>query len=135
MSLWDPEAAGNAAQIAQYLRLSEIALFEIRNAPFIGANSVLVPNSETGNMMMRRMFGPVLVLSWNGPTIHIQDIVDNVFENEKMFFEKYKYDTMDAIFIQFETKELLRRKKNKFADGKSEISYRMIVEIRLHVRI
>ena len=30
MSLWDPEAAGNAAQ---YLRLSEIALFEIRNAP------------------------------------------------------------------------------------------------------
>ena len=56
-------------------------------------------------------------------------------KNEKMFFEKYKYDTMDAIFIQLETKELLRRKKNKFADGKSEISYRMIVEIRLHVRI
>ena len=47
MSLWDPEAAGNAAQ---YLRLPEIALCEIRNAPFIGANAVWVPNSETGYM-------------------------------------------------------------------------------------
>ena len=61
MILRDPEAAGNAAQ---YLQLSEITLFERRNAPFIGANAVLVPNSETGNMMMRRMFGPVLVLKW-----------------------------------------------------------------------
>ena len=42
---------------------------------------------------------------------------------------------MDAIFIQLKTKELLRRGKNKFADEKSEISYRMIVEIRLYVRI
>ena len=47
MSLWDPEAAGNAAQ---YLRLPEIALCEIRNAPFIGANAVWVPNTETGYM-------------------------------------------------------------------------------------
>ena len=34
MSLWDPEAAGNAAQ---YLRLPEIALYEVRYASFIGA--------------------------------------------------------------------------------------------------
>ena len=67
-----------------------------------------------------------LFRSWN---------VDDFFENWEYVFEKYKYDTMDAIFIQFETKELLRRKKNKFADEKSEISYRMIVEIRLHDRI
>ena len=33
MSLWDPEAAGNAAV---FLRLSDMAMLEIRNAPFIG---------------------------------------------------------------------------------------------------
>ena len=44
MSPSDPENA------AQYLRLPEIALCEIRNAPFIGANAVWVPNTETGYM-------------------------------------------------------------------------------------
>ena len=34
MSLWDPEAAGNAAQ---YLRLPEKDMLEIRNQPFDGA--------------------------------------------------------------------------------------------------
>ena len=33
MSLWDPEAAGNAAV---YLRLDDMKMLEIRNAPFDG---------------------------------------------------------------------------------------------------
>ena len=47
MSLWDLEAAGNAAV---YLRLSEMAMLEIRNAPFAGASQVWVPVSECGYM-------------------------------------------------------------------------------------
>ena len=45
MSLWDPEAAGNAAI---FLRLDDMKMLEIRNAPFEGAKAVWVPNSETG---------------------------------------------------------------------------------------
>ena len=45
MSLWDPEAAGNAAV---FLRLDDMAMLEIRNAPFDGAKCVWVPNAETG---------------------------------------------------------------------------------------
>ena len=33
MALWDPEAAGNAAI---YLRLPDVDLIDIRNAPFEG---------------------------------------------------------------------------------------------------
>ena len=47
MSLWDPEAAGNAAV---YLRLDDMKMLEIRNAPFEGGKCVWVPNSETGYM-------------------------------------------------------------------------------------
>ena len=47
MSLWDPEAAGNAAV---YLRLDDLKMLEIRNAPFEGGNCVWVPNAETGYM-------------------------------------------------------------------------------------
>ena len=47
MSLWDPEAAGNAAV---YLRLDDIKMLEIRTMPFDGGKSVWVPNSETGYM-------------------------------------------------------------------------------------
>ena len=45
MSLWDPEAAGNAAV---FLRLDDMKMLEIRNAPFEGGKAVWVPNSETG---------------------------------------------------------------------------------------
>ena len=45
MSLWDPEAAGNAAL---YLRLPEKTLLEIRNQPFDGAKSVWIPSAEQG---------------------------------------------------------------------------------------
>ena len=45
MSLWDPEAAGNAAV---FLRLDDMKMLEIRNAPFDGGKAVWVPNSETG---------------------------------------------------------------------------------------
>ena len=45
MSLWDPEAAGNAAC---FLRLTDIQMLEIRNAPFEGGKAVWVPNTETG---------------------------------------------------------------------------------------
>ena len=45
MSEWDPEAAGNAAI---YLRLPEIQMLEIRNAPFTGGNQVWVPYADTG---------------------------------------------------------------------------------------
>ena len=45
MSEWDPEAAGNAAI---YLRLPEIQMLEIRNAPFTGGNQVWVPYPDTG---------------------------------------------------------------------------------------
>ena len=47
MSLWDPEAAANAAV---YLRLDDMAMLEIRNAPFEGASQVWVPNAECGYM-------------------------------------------------------------------------------------
>ena len=45
MALWDPEAAGNAAN---YLRLPNLQLIDIRNAPFEGKTAVWVPYSETG---------------------------------------------------------------------------------------
>ena len=45
MSLWDPEAAGNAAQ---YLRLGDLQMLEIRNRPFEGTKAIWVPHSETG---------------------------------------------------------------------------------------
>ena len=45
MSLWDPEAAGNAAV---FLRLDDMKMLEIRNAPFEGGKAVWVPNAETG---------------------------------------------------------------------------------------
>ena len=45
MSLWDPEAAGNAAI---FLRLDDMKMLEIRNAPFEGGKAVWVPNAETG---------------------------------------------------------------------------------------
>ena len=44
MSLWDPEAAGNAAQ---YLRLEELEMLHIRGRPF-NSNQVWVPYAETG---------------------------------------------------------------------------------------
>merc|ERR1711868_326396 len=47
MSLWDPEAAGNAAV---FLRLDDMKMLEIRNAPFEGGKQVWIPNSETGYM-------------------------------------------------------------------------------------
>ena len=45
MSLWDPEAAGNAAQ---YLRLDPKVMLEIRNQPFEGTKAVWVPYADTG---------------------------------------------------------------------------------------
>ena len=51
MALWDPEAAGNAAQ---YLRLDDIKLIDIRNAPFEGRTACWVPYSETGYTMGKK---------------------------------------------------------------------------------
>ncbi|CBY23552.1 unnamed protein product [Oikopleura dioica] len=45
MALWDPEAAGNAAE---YLRLPRLKMIDIQNAPFEGKTAVWVPYSETG---------------------------------------------------------------------------------------
>ena len=45
MSLWDPDAAGNAAK---YLRLPEEEMLQIRNMPFIGGNAVWIPSPEKG---------------------------------------------------------------------------------------
>ena len=45
MSLWDPEAAGNAAC---FLRLTDMQMLEIRNKPFEGTKAIWVPNTETG---------------------------------------------------------------------------------------
>ena len=45
MALWDPEAAGNAAQ---YLRLGNMELVEIRSAPFSAKTAVWVPDKEIG---------------------------------------------------------------------------------------
>ena len=47
MSLWDPEAAGNAAI---FLRLGDMAMLEIRNTPFEGTKAVWVPVAECGYM-------------------------------------------------------------------------------------
>lgn len=44
MSLWDPEAAGNAAI---YLRLSNEEMCAIRNTEYPGRSAVWVPHSET----------------------------------------------------------------------------------------
>ena len=45
MSLWDPEAAGNAAN---YLRLPDKDMLEIRNQPFEGTKAIWVPFADTG---------------------------------------------------------------------------------------
>ena len=45
MAMWDPEAAGNAAQ---YLRLGDIEILDVRNAPFEGKTAVWIPYAETG---------------------------------------------------------------------------------------
>ena len=45
MSLWDPEAAGNAAG---YLRLPDNQMLEIRNQPFEGTKAIWVPFADTG---------------------------------------------------------------------------------------
>ena len=59
MALWDPEAAGNAAV---YLRLPNIQLIDIRNAPFEGKSAVWVPYSETGycKVILIINFNPVI---------------------------------------------------------------------------
>ena len=51
MALWDPEAAGNAAK---YLRLDDITLIDIRNAPFEGKTACWIPYAETGYTMGKR---------------------------------------------------------------------------------
>ena len=45
MSLWDPEAAGSAAQ---WLRLDPKVMLELRTQPFAGAKAVWVPYADTG---------------------------------------------------------------------------------------
>ena len=52
MAMWDPEAAGNAAI---YLRLPDIELIDIRNAPFEGKTAVWIPYSETGYTTGKRL--------------------------------------------------------------------------------
>jgi hypothetical protein len=53
MALWDPEAAGNAAN---YLRLPNLKLIDIRNAPFEGKTAVWVPYAPTGYCMVNFFF-------------------------------------------------------------------------------
>ena len=50
--MWDPEAAGNAAQ---YLRMTDMELLEIRSAPFDGKTSVWIPYADTGYTKAYRM--------------------------------------------------------------------------------
>ena len=45
MSLWDPEAAANAAV---YLRLPEKEMLELRNQHFEGSKAIWVPYADTG---------------------------------------------------------------------------------------
>ena len=45
MSLWDPEAAGNAAE---YLRMSVMDLMSLRSQPFDGGKACWIPYAETG---------------------------------------------------------------------------------------
>ena len=45
MSLYDPDAAGNAAE---FLRLDPVVLMEVRSAPFDGKTAVWIPYAETG---------------------------------------------------------------------------------------
>ena len=45
MSLWDPEAAGNAAV---YLRLPDKEMLAIRNQQFEGSKAIWVPYADTG---------------------------------------------------------------------------------------
>jgi len=45
MSLWDPEAAGNAAQ---FLRLDAKFMMELRSQPFDGGKALWIPYADTG---------------------------------------------------------------------------------------
>ena len=45
MSLWDPEAAGNAAL---YLRLPQEEMMQLQSKEYSGRNAVWVPFAETG---------------------------------------------------------------------------------------
>jgi len=45
MSLWDPEAAGNAAN---FLRLGDKYMMELRSQPFDGGKALWIPYAETG---------------------------------------------------------------------------------------
>ena len=61
MALWDPEAAGNAAV---YLRLPNIQLIDIRNAPFDGKSAVWVPYSETGYCKVILNINIYQIINW-----------------------------------------------------------------------
>ena len=67
MALWDPEAAGNAAI---YLRLPDIDLIDIRNAPFEGKTAVWVPYSDTGYTKGKK-------IGEKGEKIEVERLVDN----------------------------------------------------------
>ena len=66
MSLWDPEAAGNAAQ---FLRLDPKVMLEIRNQPFEGTKAVWIPYSDTGYtkaevIYLKSLFISSSIYSW-----------------------------------------------------------------------
>ena len=73
MALWDPEAAGNAAI---YLRLPDIDLIDIRNAPFEGKTAVWVPYSETGYTKGKK-------LNDKGDKIEVERLVDGKVKDYK----------------------------------------------------
>ena len=73
MALWDPEAAGNAAI---YLRLPDIDLIDIRNAPFEGKTAVWVPYSDTGYTKGKK-------IGDKGDKIEVERLVDNKVKEYK----------------------------------------------------
>ena len=73
MALWDPEAAGNAAI---YLRLPDVDLIDIRNAPFEGKTAVWVPYSETGYTKGKK-------LEDKGDKVEVERLVDGKVKEYK----------------------------------------------------
>ena len=73
MALWDPEAAGNAAI---YLRLPDIDLIDIRNAPFEGKTAVWVPYADTGYTKGKK-------IGEKGDKIEVERLVDNKVKEYK----------------------------------------------------
>ena len=121
MALWDPDAAGNAAQ---FLRLDEMSLLEMRSAPFSAKTAVWVPDKENGYIKGEKldekdgkievkraddkvkMYKPVDVEQQNPPKYELIEDMANmtnlseatVIHNLKSRYERFLIYTYSGLF-------------------------------------